>query len=140
MPKKFKRILNPLPKVAKPEALSKSQPDEWDIRPGETFREFNQRIKQGNQSKEGKVNEVGSGKNFKTRIAEEFAEARGLRTKRKEHLKKREEKKKMRYQDSDDEDVIMESVRFGETVMAPPVLKVKPKNCPKSTLRFKHKA
>lgn len=84
--------------------------------------------------------------NFTARIAEEFAEARGVSKKRKEYLKSRDAKRKTKKaaagEFSEDEDVRMDSVRFGEQVDAPPVLRVKPKIMPNkrsSTLQFKRK-
>lgn len=111
---------------------------EIEVKPGESFRKFNERL---NLNSKG---EIGTGeKSSRKNISQEFSEARGLRAKRKEHLNKRREKyreKKSKGDLSDDDDLVnMEFVRFGERVEAPPVLKVRPKNAPKSTLRFKRK-
>lgn len=140
MPKKFKRLVAPPVKKVKPlvPMASKKEPSEWDVRPGESFKQFNERLgisgpksdKPKNQQPSG---EVGSGKNFKSRLAAEFAEARGLRTKRKEHLKQRDQKKKGKkpaFDVEDVEEIIMDRHKFGETVMAPPVIRVKPKAKP----------
>lgn len=146
MPKKFKRLVAPPAKKAKPAVpvAAKKEPSEWDVRPGESFKQFNERLglsgsKAENPKKEG--GEVGSGKNFKSRLAAEFAEARGIRSKRKEHLKQRDKKKnkKLAFDDEDMEEIRLDRHRFGETAEAPPVIRVKPKNASKSTLRFKHK-
>lgn len=146
MPKKFKRLVAPPKKKPSMPVASKKEPSEWDVRPGESFKKFNERLgisgSKGDKPKQQQSGEVGSGKNFKSRLAAEFAEARGLRTKRKEHLKQRDMKKKGKKPAIDVEDVeeiVMDRHRFGETVMAPPEIKVKPKNAPKSALPFKRK-
>lgn len=145
MPKRFQRMIVPKKPVkrdsapAKPTERPSKKVDESSVRPGESFRQYNERLGLSVRS----TNDVGTGKNFKQKIAEEFAEARGIRSKRKEHLKRRDAKKKGVKRDEDDSEledlVTMESHRFGEQVAAPPVLKVAPRNAPKSTLKFKRK-
>lgn len=110
--------------------------------PGETFRQFNERIGASSKSP-NKDKDLKKKKDFRSRIAEEFVEARGLNKKRKEYLKKRDQKKKEKQRlfaggVSDEEDldeVRMDSVGFREQVQAPPVLKV----LPKASFKFKGK-
>lgn len=145
MPKRFKRMVAPHPvrreKPAVQPVMQKKGKvaDETDVRPGESFKQYNTRLGLVPGSK--KSSDVGSGKSFKQKISESFAEARGMRTKRKEHLKLRDTKKK-RPQNEDDDTmdglVRMESIRFGETAMAPPQISSKPKTS-KVTLGFKRK-
>jgi hypothetical protein len=152
-PKAFKRLLQPVPKFNKqdkqkpssePQAAAASkaksqkatkmpaQDKEWDILPGESFRQFNARI----QAAEKGSTEKQQREPLNKTAGQEFAEARGLSQRRKKYLKSRDErikakKSKTAFSD-DDEEYRWESVRFGERVEAPPQLKIKPK-------AFKHK-
>lgn len=137
MPKKFKRLIKAPQsssgdkKVTKDIIPSKGkrqkqETGELEVKPGESFRDFNRRL-MGHQDG-GSREEVGSGKNFKQKIAQEFSEARGIRSKRKEHLKERDRKRKKggsRFEDA--EEYRFDDVTFGERVEAPPTITAKPK-------------
>lgn len=155
-PKAFQRLLQPVPKFKKQaeqkqsseptKAASKeknqkpgmtkqnAQDKEWDILPGESFRQFNARIQ---AAEKGSSERQQQREPLNKTAGQEFAEARGLSQRRKKYLKSRDERikaKKSKTAFSDDEEEYRweSSVRFGERVEAPPQLKIKPK-------AFKHK-
>lgn len=143
-PKSFQRLFRPKPKFNKDKQPSEapaskekgkknivekksSEGKEWDILPGETFRQFNARI----QAAEGQEKKPKEREPLNKTAGQEFAEARGISEKRKKYLKKRDERlkvKKSRLSDEEDaEEYRWDSIGFGERVEAPPHLKAKPK-------------
>lgn len=131
--------MQPPPVKKAPQPTPKgSVDDRWTVRPGETFREFNARIREAGLSlppgvpetlrsgvvERSEVPEVRPMKKFILQDEEESGNK--TKRKRKEYLKQRKESgKRKRDDDSDFEGY--ERKRFRDVVKAPPVLRVAPK-------------
>jgi len=151
-PSRFKLLMNPPTKnTVKPSQRANTVDDEWTVRPGETFRQFNARIRGSGLSLPPGVpettrvhqgyshNEERSQEDAQERRPEmRFAASEGTRLpgertkqKRKEFLKRKDEAKRRKNKNDNDHDacslVNAQRKNFRDVVKKPPNLKVKPK-------------
>lgn len=150
-PKRFKRLMatrtNMNTKKPGTHNVSTSKLDDvWKIRPGESFRQFNERIQaheDGLKDKNAaplrnhhllnsKVPTCNNSKVSTSRLEltkpVSFADVKVCSKRRKDFLKERKKKlKSSREENQDDAEVRIDHVKFGDVVKAPPKLTVKPK-------------
>jgi hypothetical protein len=153
-PRRFKDLLTRPKSIPKSKTVVKKGDDEWTVRPGESFRQFNTRIREAGLSVPPGVPETfrGGAKHSQSRVESSNncinsakpslttkplpkfsqAEGDGIRQKRKEHLKNRRVKR-VRDSGSDLEEYEQRGIR--DVVKAPPTIKV----APKATLKLKER-
>ena len=152
-PSRFKLLMNPpAKKITKTSQSTSKIDDEWIVRPGETFRQFNARIRSSGLSlppgvpeatrihqeslHKGDHNKVDAQQRRpEMKVApSEDARLSGEKTKqkRKAFLKRKDEAKRRKTKNDDDTDaaynlVNMQRKNLRDVVQAPPNLKVRPK-------------
>lgn len=156
-PRKFKDLMkSPSSPSSAPKKKATMQDtpkadDQWTVRPGETFRDFNARIRLAGLSLPPGVPEAFRGAPGKKRPSDvppplpppatkplpKFTDEEGSKTRkrRKEYLKQRKAVKKSKEHDSSDLEEYEGRRNFRDVVQAPPVLKV----TPRETLKMKEK-